>query len=414
MSGIFLALFVAILITVIVVFWWFSKRTEKGEKTVLSQVAPMVPGPRSFIREAMEVTSDNVSQEKLREVSRKLEAEKQKPMNVFDRFYITGLEDIIGMEMAAIPLHQQRVFGRWRPPPEIEKDTALEITGFMSCNDGAYNWRPTFNHTQYGFHANTVHIAPDVQYDFHEDMAHAALAAAHFADRGRDEPDNQNVHDPSVVKSFAKIFEKVAKPGDDEEAENEDLDEIFAHACPKMSPETKRLAIKSRSDLFHPDRLGARISSIGGGKTLGEILGSVVKRISATTDPELKRSLETSLVENLASAQEHGMPVCAQGFASRILNTFVGVDETVNSPLTSEMTLELAKTKASHFLTTAIEADPEMKKISNGDGNQDDPAWGTFLTTKKTELAQLHPKEFPMISQKQAEDLAEEYTAAIR
>jgi hypothetical protein len=181
-----------------------------------------------------------------------------------------------------------------------------------------------------------------------------------------------------------------------------------------MSPETKRLAIKSRSDLFHPDRLGARISSIGGGKTLGEILGSVVKRISATTDPELKRSLETSLVENLASAQEHGMPVCAQGFASRILNTFVGVDETVNSPLTSEMTLELAKTKASHFLTTAIEADPEMKKISNGDGNQDDPAWGTFLTTKKTELAQLLPKEFPMISQKQAEDLAEEYTAAIR
>jgi hypothetical protein len=168
--------------------------------------------------------------------------------------------------------------------------------------------------------------------------------------------DTQNIHDPTVAKQFGKIAEELINGGDPGSVKSANTALAAASAILKrVAPAgtAGQNAARIIKYLSNPARLSASVTKFEN-RTLGELLAATVARIEREPDEKIRREMEVSLVDNLASCIEHDTPVCVQGIGTRMLNTFVGTDPAISAPVTTEMAVTIAKDAAHRFLDDAV------------------------------------------------------------
>ncbi len=138
--------------------------------------------------------------------------------------------------------------------------------------------------------------------------------------------DPQNVHDPEVLRALSKVWVQIdnvptARAVDGADSTAAVLDDLRREVDARLQNDKKQSAHAVLDAMtIHNSPI-----TFAGGITELDILNATVRRINERE--EKKSDLLDILVGRLADSMEHGRVVCAQGRASRVIDTFSGMED---------------------------------------------------------------------------------------
>ncbi len=136
--------------------------------------------------------------------------------------------------------------------------------------------------------------------------------------------DPQNVHDSQVLGTIRHSLNNLKKTTKLSKNPIQSYNEIKTYIGQMKNSDKKRDALVSLEKVINNT---TPLSSLDA--TEGEALNLVWNRISGF-DTETSDNLKETLLEELASMQEHGSTVCSTGRFTRIVDTLNGVDDAVS------------------------------------------------------------------------------------